>query len=478
MSIPATAFPRPLTGRHPTIAPTALSAEPRPDRLMRAVSVMTLTYVWRLQDAFPFLGKLQLPLLALAAAVAFYSATRNPARKLALIQHSTFKLIIALLVIMTIGIPFSLWQGHSATFVLKGYLPNIIFFALVASSVRSIRDVEWYAMVNLYGALVYATVVSLFFSVGYDGRLGGLVYYDANDFGLVMVCTIPFAVYFLGKGHKRSRRIAAVVAMAMILTAMVKSGSRGGFIGLVSVMLYVLLRYRAIPSKVRLLVTVAGIALFFGFASDKYWKSMGTILHPQTDYNYTDTEGRVEVWKRGVGYMIHHPITGVGVAAFPVAEGQSDLAVANAAEGKGFKWSVAHNSFLETGAELGFPGALVFIAILLATGLALVRVSPRGKYAPWISKRETALAQMLIGALIGFAVAGFFVSAEYFAYLYFMLGLSVGLVKLVRLRAAAFPGARPRINVRLAPRAPATDPDLSWVRSSVESSIGGAGSER
>ena len=244
------------------------------------------------------------------------------------------------------------------------------------------------ALVNLYGALVYTTVVSLFFRVGSDGRLGGLIFYDANDFALVMVCTIPFAIYFLGKGQRRSRRIAALITMAMIFTAMVKSGSRGGFIGLIAVMLYVLLRYRAIPSRVRLAVTVAGVVLFFGFASDKYWTSMGTILHPQNDYNYSDNVGRVEVWKRGVGYMIHNPIVGVGVTAYSVAEGGSDLARSLAAEGKGFKWSVAHNSFLETGAELGIPGALVFIGILVVTAYGLTRISPRGKWATWVSHRE------------------------------------------------------------------------------------------
>ena len=148
--------------------------------------------------------------------------------------------------------------------------------------------------------------------------------------------------------------------------------------------------------------------------------------------------------------MIHNPIVGVGVGAFPRAEGGSELAQSLAAQGKGFKWSVAHNSFLETGAELGIPGALVFIAMLVVTGVSLTRISPRGKWAPWITRREMALAQMLIGAIVGFAVAGFFVSAEYFAYLYFILGLSVGLTKLVRLRAGAFPAARPQINVRLA----------------------------
>jgi O-antigen ligase len=479
MSIPATAFQRPLTGRHTATVQVQAPAEPKPDRLLRAVALILFTYVWRLQDAFPILGKLQLPAIALLAAGIYFISTKQPIRRVRLIKGPTWNLVLALTVIMAIGVPFSLWVGHSATFVLKGMLPNVLFLLLVATSVRTIRDVEWFALVNLYGALVYTTVISLFFRVGGDGRLGGLIFYDANDFALVMVCTIPFAVYFLGKGQRRSRRIAALLTMAMILTAMVKSGSRGGFIGLIAVMLYVLLRYRAIPSRVRLAVTVAGIALFLGFASDKYWTSMGTILHPQSDYNYKDDVGRVEVWQRGIGYIVPNPVVGVGVSAYPLAEGGSDLALALAAQGRGFKWSVAHNSFLETGAELGFPGAFVFIAILVVTGFGLTRLSPRGKWARWISRREMALAQMLIGALVGFSVAGFFVSAEYFAYLYFILGLAVGLTKIVRLRAAATPTQRPQINVRLASRTPTpVDTNLDWVRNSVETSLGRAPTKR
>ena len=446
---------------------------------MRAVALVLFTYVWRLQDAFPFLGKLQLPALAVLTSLIYYRSSKWPIRRARLIKGPTTNLVVALMVIMAIGVPFSLWVGHSATFVIKGMLPNALFLLLVATSVRTVRDIEWFALVNLYGALVYTTVVSLFFRVGYDGRLGGLIFYDANDFALVMVCTIPFAIYFLGKGHKRSHRIAALITMAMILTAMVKSGSRGGFIGLIGVMLYVLLRYRAIPSRVRLAVTIAGVALFLGFASDKYWTSMGSILHPESDYNYNDNVGRVEVWKRGVGYMIQNPVLGVGVGAYPMAEGQSAIATSLAAQGKGFKWSVAHNSFLETGAELGIPGALVFIAMLVVTAYGLTRISPRGKWAPWISRREMALAQMLICAIVGFAVAGFFVSAEYFAYLYFILGLAVGLTKLVRLRAGAFAAARPKINIRLASRTPPpSHTDLGWVRNSVESSLGGVAPKR
>lgn len=477
--MPAMTFQRPATGRHPVVASAPANAEPRPDRLMRAVALMLFTYVWRIQDAFPILGKLQLALLALFAAVIMFAGVRHPARAVNSIRNqTTSKLIVAFVIIMLIGVPFSLWRGHSAEFFLKSYMPNVVFYVLVASTVRTIRDVEWYALMNLYGALAFATVVAIFFHVGGDGRLGGLIYYDANDFALVMVCTIPFAFYFLGKGQRGSRRIAALIALGMFLTAMVKSGSRGGFIGLIAVMLYILLFYKAIPSRTRLLITIAGVVLFFGFASDKYWTMMGTILHPTTDYNYTSNEGRVEVWKRGTTYMLRNPVVGVGVAAYPMAEGGSDLALSLQAQGAGFKWSVAHNSFLETGAELGFPGLVVFVAMLVVTGVALSKISRRGRWAPWVSMREISLAQMLMASIVGFAVSGIFVSAEYFAYLYFLLALSVGLIKLVRMRAMAFPPARPQINVRLAPRAPPAEADLGSVRNTIEASIHGAAPKR
>ncbi|MEO7040241.1 MAG: O-antigen ligase family protein [Candidatus Elarobacter sp.] len=472
-------FQRQPTGRNPIVSTSPANAEPRPDRLMRAVALMIFTYVWRIQDAFPILGKLQIALIALIAAVLIFAGVKHPMRRIrAVTSQRTSQLIFALLVLMIIGVPFSLWFGHSAEFVLKSYVPDVVFYILVASTVRTIRDIEWYALMNLYGALAFAIVVALFFHVGGDGRLGSLIYYDANDFALVMVCTIPFAFYFLGKGQKASRRITALVALGMFLTAMVKSGSRGGFIGLIGIMVYILLFYRAIPSRTRLLITVAGVALFFGFASDKYWEMMSTILHPTTDYNYTSNEGRVEVWKRGMGYMMHNPVVGVGVAAYPMAEGGSDLAQSLQAQGAGFKWSVAHNSFLETGAELGIPGLAVFVAILIVTGVSLSRISKRGKFKRWVSTREISLAQMLIATIVGFAISGIFVSAEYFAYLYFLLALSVGLVKLVRMRAMSGPPPKPQINVRLAPRTAPAEADLGAVRNAIEATIQGADARR
>src|SRR2546426_7538451 len=38
--------------------------------------------------------------------------------------------------------------------------------------------------------------------------------------------------------------------------------------------------------------------------------------------NFTEESGRIEVWRRGVGYMLQSPILGVGPDNFQTAEGR------------------------------------------------------------------------------------------------------------------------------------------------------------
>jgi len=406
---------------------------------MKAVAVMLLAYVWRVQDAFPLLSKIQLPLLAAGVALLLYAGERNPWRQPRELRFPLIALVGALLAIMCLGVPTSLVRGVSAMFIIKGFMPNVVLMCLVAASVRSERDIEWYAKANVYGALMYATVVNLFFHVGQDGRLGDLVYYDANDFALIMVCSLPFAVYFLRSPDRRKWRPLGMIALAMFMIGIVKSGSRGGFLALIAVLMYIVLRYRALPRRVRATATAAGVILLVGLGSTKYWTMMSSILHPESDYNWSGESGRREVWKRGIGYMMHNPLLGVGVRNFPNAEGRlAEEAALARSQGRGFKWSVAHNSFIETGAELGVLGLCVFIAMFGITMRDMNRLSSLRRYhPPWLGSRITPLAQMVLGAFVGFVIAGFFVSAEYFSYLYFLFGLAMGLLKLVRLRRAA-----------------------------------------
>src|SRR5678815_3555338 len=97
---------------------------------------------------------------------------------------------------------------------------------------------------------------------------------------------------------------------------------------------------------------------------DRYWQQMGTIAS-ESDYNRTDETGRVQIWKRGIGYMLSNPLLGVGAGNFPAAEGLLSPFAQRQQFGVGVRWSAAHNTLVQVGAELGVVGLVLFVALVL-----------------------------------------------------------------------------------------------------------------
>jgi O-antigen ligase len=422
---PAGAAGRPAAGRRY-----------KPDMLLYMLVLFTWVGIWRVQDLVPILGKIKFPILVELGTVVLFLMDQTPVRRVKWIKSPILTITLVLVGIMILGLPTALWPGIGVSFVTKEFPVTLILMVMLATSMREFSDLEWMAFAHLTGAVIYATYIFLFCPIGYDGRLGNLVFYDANDFALLMVCAMPFAVYFLRPKTAVWRRLFALFALGLFAIMIIKSGSRGGFLGLLTVVVYVLLFYRAIPTRLRLGSVAAGIAVFAVFGSAQYWTIIGTILHPQKDYNMTDETGRSAIWKRGMGYMKTHPILGVGIRNFAQAEGSlSPVARRYAEVGRGIKWSVAHNSFVEVGAECGIAALALFVLrfLIIFRTLARVRAGPRGK--PWITESDQAYAQMLFGALAGFVVSGFFVSAEYFVFLYTALGILLGQQAVLKRRA-------------------------------------------
>lgn len=315
----------------------------RADPLLYAIVLFTWTAVWRVQDLFPILAAVKFPLLIQGVALIMYLANQTPERRLQWIKSPILTITLILLAIMIVGLPSSLWPGKGFTFITRDFLPTVLLMVVLASSVRESSDLEWLAFAHLCGGFVYAAVIFLKYDVGPNGRLGELIYYDANDLAMIMVCTIPFAVFFLRPGVAVWRRGIALTALMLFVVMIIRSGSRGGFLGLIAIGAYILLRYKAVPTRLRLGAVVGGTLLLLVVGSSGYWEMMGTLLNPKDDYNMTDETGRSKVWKRGIGYMVTHPVLGVGVRAFPQAEGMlSQISKEYAARGKGIKLSLIH----------------------------------------------------------------------------------------------------------------------------------------
>ena len=107
---------------------------------------------------------------------------------------------------------------------------------------------------------------------------------------------------------------------------------------------------------------------------------MGTIMS-DADYNRNDESGRMQIWQRGVGYMLRYPILGVGPGNFQTAEGTLSPFAQRQQFGVGVRWNAAHNSFVQVGAELGLPGLILFVAIIATAFRALRRSGRRASSA-------------------------------------------------------------------------------------------------
>ena len=164
-----------------------------------------------------------------------------------------------------------------------------------------------------------------------------------------------------------------------------------------------------------------------GTASNGYWGQMGTIMS-ESDYNRTGETGHFQISKRGVGYMLGHPMLGVGPSNFQTAEGTISPLAERQQFGIGVRWSAAHNTFIQAGAELGFPGLFFFTAIL-ATAFRALRRSQRGASATMDTGRAPELTRALTASLIGFLIGSLFLSLTYSEMLYTLLAMVVGLTK-------------------------------------------------
>jgi len=154
---------------------------------------------------------------------------------------------------------------------------------------------------------------------------------------------------------------------------------------------------------------------------------MGTITS-QSDYNHTSETGRLQIWNRGIGYMLANPLLGVGPNNFPTAEGTLSPLAERQQYGIGVRWNAAHNSFVQIGAETGVPGLGLFVAMIASAFVALRRAGRAASRTPGAAV-SPALSAALTGALIGFTVGAFFLSLAYSEMLYTLLALAVAVRK-------------------------------------------------
>jgi probable O-glycosylation ligase (exosortase A-associated) len=242
---------------------------------------------------------------------------------------------------------------------------------------------------------------------------------DGNDFALSVVIVIPFCLFMMLESQARIMQLLYAGIMGALILAVVQTQSRGGIMALSCVALYYWIK------SDRKLLGAAGIVVvimfIFAVAPPEFFERMETMTQTGDDMEGS-AAGRIAVWGASLRMVRDHPITGVGVGHFPVKYG-----IEYRPEGVGrsdIPWQTAHSSYFLILGELGLPGIIFLLAIIISNFRAselTLREMKKG-----VAERDDTprnLVTALNASLVAFAVGGAFLSAAYYPHIYLLAAL-------------------------------------------------------
>lgn len=356
--------------------------------------------------------------------------------------------VAIVLAIATLALRASALRGHPylvAIVVIVGWTG----VTMVASEYRAVSLLAWWtfaktAMVGVVSFLVIRNRVhlkiALAFLVGcfalfpmrgaFVNYFGGYTmfgralwnntYENPNELAVhgVVFLAASMALFVLVKS--KFTRLLILIYACLSLLLILFTQSRGtllavgvaGLIGLVGQ------RIRLRPFLAALVAV--GVAAWFAPAS--VWERLGGLRNVSIEGGMKgvdearSAEQRFLIAKVAAAVAQRHPVFGVGIGGYPSANKAY-------AERQGSVFSFAggardaHNTYLLLAAELGVPGLVAFLAMVLSASLI-----PRTR-SKKLGREDKQLMRMLRLGLLGFMVAGVFGSFAYTNVLYVLLGI-------------------------------------------------------
>lgn len=353
-----------------------------------------------------------LPIGDMFVAVVFLTLLAAPSGSFVAVRGSYLSGNILIFVLLcVISIAYSIWFRNSVNFFLGGFALTLILYFFVLKITRTKQQIE-----NVFTALVLCSatlVIAAFLARSGSGRLRVQSSYDENDLAMIIVSLLPIvlAKYHLVKGNF-AKWLLLLLSLGSLFVVILTQ-SRGGLVGLAAVMLYLALfpgfkpEYSA-PWAQRVFVRVSVIVLvgvvMLMAAPESALERLGSLFNLSEDYNVVGAkDGRLSIWGRGFQYLNTAP-WGAGISAFQVAESMM-----------GGQFRAPHNSFVQAMVEIGYLGGIVYIAIYVRAASCLHKISKSHETSPIDGEdfRTVLYSRALLGSLLGYSAAGFFLSHAY-----------------------------------------------------------------
>lgn len=308
------------------------------------------------------------------------------------------------------------WAEFSGTFI-----RCVVIFVVMVNVVRTearLKGLLFLALASavwLSGEAINDYRLGLMTVEGYRaaGRGTG-IFGNTNDMALHLVTILPISVALLFGSKGIVRKLLYGACAALMISAIVLSYSRGAFLGMVVVLLFIALKLGR-RRRLEIVLAVLGFAAaIVVLAPDKYGSRLLSIVIPSLDPEGSADSRRGELF-RSIYIALRHPLLGIGMGNY-----QPEMS---------YKGLVTHNSYTQVAAEMGMT-ALACYSMFIVTPLKKLAQISRETFETRRDSRFYYLALGLQASLIAYLVTSIFLSVAYVWYVFYLVGYAVCLRRL------------------------------------------------
>lgn len=338
--------------------------------------------------------------------------------------------LVAIFTAIILASSFFAYHPDSAFGQLELWLSWVVVYVLITNIVTTEERVLlftlgfllWNLKMSQHAMRSWAAIGFGYRSWGATGAPGW--FRNSGEFGIEMTIYLPIALFFalaLRDRIGRAKFLALLALAASAALGTIASSSRGAMLGAGAVGAWMVAR-----SRYRFRAAVAGAVIAAAFVALIPAESKSRFSQMGDD---PDSVRRLTYWRDGLEIMRKHPWLGIGYGNWMDYYSLTyfaDVQSAGTAQGALFRQAqVPHNPFIQAGAELGVPGLLTFIGLIVATFVINRRTR---RMMVWLGDEGRFMAHLatgLDGALVGFLTSGFFVTVLYYPYFWINLAMTV-----------------------------------------------------
>lgn len=246
-----------------------------------------------------------------------------------------------------------------------------------------------------------------------------------NYWAQFMVAVLPLIFYRIFDEKKILIKGAAIAASIIIGYAIFGTYSRGGFIALVAILFLIFLERRG-RASVYLFLTIGTLLTLFILPTNYSERIRSLILlapgtNDRTIYEDSSFRGRLAEARAGIRMFADYPILGIGAGNYKPSYQTyvRTLNIETRSEPRD-----AHSLYIETMAETGLAGSIIFTLFFGSLIIRLSKISKAIENQPFFESWNTWIVSIRM-SIVSYLISSIFLHGDYIRYLWVLVALGI-----------------------------------------------------